>query len=192
MLTYKLPGWLGIPIQSLCVISMIYLVQVTISGLSLWTSSPTLAVRMPEEAVCQCQSLLKQLQPLHKLSASLFQLGCSRPWILYICHYGTPGIILESSRVLFATDSRKDNSPQFFTSCPVLTGPRPTAWTIPLMFNLLKSLLLFRIPHETTLLLLCHMIDRAYSLTVSWNMHPPKNPQHLGKPEFSFWWLVGT
>ena len=57
----------------------------------------------------------------------------------------------------------------FFTSCPVHTGPRATAWAV---FNLLKSLLLFRTPCK--IILLHHLIKGAYNEAVVWNMHFPK------------------
>lgn len=113
-----------------------------------WASSLELVAGVPAEAVLQCQPILKQLQS-PQLPVSLFQLGCTKPWILYTSPSRIPGVILDFSQALSARDPRK-----FFRSCPFLSGPRATAWRIP--FNLLKNLLLFRTLHETALL--CPMI----------------------------------
>lgn len=79
----------------------------------------------------QCQSLWKQLEPLHRLPGSVFQFGSNRVWILYIPDSRTSEVILKTPQALFTRQARKDHSPglqsMFFTSCPVLTGPGAAA-----------------------------------------------------------------
>jgi len=57
-------------------------------------------------AVLQCRPVLKQLERLYMLPESLFQWEYSGPRILCIPGSKTPGVELESSLVLSATDSR--------------------------------------------------------------------------------------
>lgn len=133
------------------------------------------AVGVPGEAILWCQSLLKQIDPLPKLPDTLFRTGYSMSWILCIPNFTTPGFVPESLQALLVRDSRKIHSSWLHTFY-ILSYPD---WLKGycmnnLRFNLFKTLLLFRIPLEI-IPLPCQVIERAYNLTLLWNMDPPKN-----------------
>lgn len=142
-----------------------------------FSSRPALVVKVSGEAVLWCQSLLKWLKPLGKLTVSLFNLGVNRPRILCISDSKTPVAVIKSPWVFFAKNSMKDHSSQlqhgalFFCILPCTDWPKGHSRNY-LLFNLFKRLLFFR-----TLLDIMSsgsLNRKMYSLTVLWNKHSLK------------------
>lgn len=112
-MTSKIPGQFAFPIWTHCVMREIHWLHVASGTWCVAEIFPlhiqfTLVVRVPEEAVLWCQSLLRQLEFAHKLLGFIFQLGCSWPQILFIPNSRTWEVILESLKVPSAWGSKKD------------------------------------------------------------------------------------